>query len=59
MEENKFKELLNKEYNWPAVYSFKFIVPLKNVSAVLSLFPKNSTTEKPSKHGNYINMRAK
>jgi putative lipoic acid-binding regulatory protein len=59
MEDNKFAELLNKEYNWPALYSFKFIVPRKNVSAVLALFPENSTKEKPSKNGNYISVNAK
>ena len=26
-DEEKFKELLNKEYSWPAKYTFKFILP--------------------------------
>jgi len=56
--EQNFKELLNKEYNWPSFYSFKFIVPFKNVSEVRSLFPAETTSEKPSKHGNYISVNA-
>lgn len=59
MEENKFKDLLNKEYKWPALYSFKFIVPKINAPTVVSLFPENTATEKPSKNGNYISVNAK
>ena len=61
MDESKnqnFKELLDKEYSWPAFYSFKFIVPFKDVSKVRSLFPPETTNEKPSKHGNYVSVNA-
>jgi putative lipoic acid-binding regulatory protein len=59
MDTENFKELLNKEYTWPAVYSFKFIVPQKNVEEVTKLFPADSTKQNPSKNGNYVSVKAK
>ena len=59
MDTTNFKELLDKEYTWPAVYSFKFIVPKKNVEEVLKLFPSDETDQTPSKNGNYISVKAK
>lgn len=57
-QEQNFKELLDKEYSWPAFYSFKFIVPYKKASEIRQLFPAETTNEKPSRHGNYISVNA-
>lgn len=59
METENFKELLDKEYNWPAVYSFKFIVPLASLEEARKLFGAGDFIEKPSKNGNYISLNAK
>ena len=59
METDKFKELLDKEYSWPAVYSFKFIVPQASFEEAKKLFASGDIIEKPSKKGNYISLSAK
>lgn len=59
METEKFKELLDKEYTWPAVYSFKFIVPKASLGEARKLFDSGDIVEKPSKNGNYVSLNAK
>ncbi|MDH5602837.1 MAG: DUF493 domain-containing protein, partial [Cyclobacteriaceae bacterium] len=51
-----FKEKLDQEYQWPALYTFKFITPKEKVSEVKSLFIRHTIRERPSKKGNYISL---
>ena len=51
-----FKEKLDKQYQWPALYTFKFIAPLNKVEEVKKLFHGHIIKEKPSSKGNYISL---
>ena len=56
-DEGKFKELLNKEYSWPATYPFKFIVPTEEEKTVVALFSKEvEINKKPSSGGKYTSI---
>lgn len=50
------KELLDNEYDWPAEYLFKFIVPREKEQAVRDLFPNHVPEVRPSKQGNYVSL---
>ncbi len=50
------KEKLDQHYAWPALYTFKFIVPKGKETEVTSLFPNHVATEKTSKNGNYTSI---
>lgn len=50
------KELLDKEYDWPADYLFKFIVPVHKEAEVRALFPDHNPDVKESKQGNYVSL---
>ena len=50
----KFKSLLDKEYNWPCEYSFKFIVPKAALAQVEALFPHSEIHFRDSRKGNYV-----
>lgn len=54
-----FKEKLDNEYEWPALYMFKFIVPKKNESGVKELFPDTTLQTKDSRSGKYVSFTAK
>lgn len=59
-DEVKFKELLNKEYSWPAVYPFKFIVPSGEEKSIAALFKKEvDIKKKPSSGGKYTSITIK
>ena len=51
-----FREQLEKNYVWPALYMFKFIVPQHKAEAVKALFPMHSSTERKSEKGNYSSI---
>lgn len=52
-----FKEKLDRHYAWPALYVFKFIVPLEKKNQLLQLFPRHVTsTEKTSEKGKYVSL---
>jgi uncharacterized protein len=53
---NGFREKLDQHHSWPSLYVFKFIVPSGKEEEVKKLFPLHTTTEKPSKQGNYISI---
>jgi uncharacterized protein len=55
----KFKELLDGHYDWPAVYTFKFIVPKKSAEALMAVFEsdKNVSVRESSK-GKYVSVTA-
>lgn len=55
---NSFKDKLDKEYNWPALYTFKFIVPKGKENEVKQLFSNHVVKEKFSSKGNYISITA-
>ncbi|MEY3941869.1 MAG: hypothetical protein RIR07_755 [Bacteroidota bacterium] len=63
MEEAKFRELLEKNYSWPALYMFKFICPANNeaVAKLEQLFDPEvaELALRPSSKGNYISFTAK
>ena len=51
-----FKEKLDIQYTFPALYKFKFIVPKESLKAVMEIFPKNEHLLKKSKNGKYISI---
>jgi putative lipoic acid-binding regulatory protein len=54
---NTFREKLDKFYAWPALYTFKFIVPAARQDDLRRLFPLHTTaTEKASEKGKYISL---
>ena len=53
---NAFQQKLDDQFSWPSLYMFKFIVPSGKEKEVEALFPKNESTTKPSKNGNYISV---
>jgi putative lipoic acid-binding regulatory protein len=52
----KFRVQLDEFYAWPALYTFKFIVPTGKESEVKALFPNHTTSERPSKNGKYTSV---
>ncbi|HMP99896.1 MAG TPA: DUF493 family protein [Cyclobacteriaceae bacterium] len=54
-----FKEKLDQHYSWPALYTYKFIVPKGKEVEVKQLFPRHETTEKASAQGNYTSITIK
>ena len=51
-----FRQKLDQQYNWPALYMFKFIVPRGKEQGIKKLFPKNDILEKLSNKGNYLSL---
>ncbi len=56
---DSFREKLENEYNWPALYTFKFIVPQSNAGEIKALFENHEVIEKPSSKGNYISVTSR
>jgi putative lipoic acid-binding regulatory protein len=56
---SSFREKLEYEYEWPSLYTFKFIVPRGQKEAVTGLFPKVEVSTKESSGGKYISITAK
>jgi uncharacterized protein len=55
--DDSFKELLNKEYSWPAKYTFKFILPGGQEKAIEELFKEGvEIKKKPSSGGKYSSI---
>lgn len=53
---SNFREKLDEHYEWPALYLFKFIVPVGKEEEVKKLFPGYTPAEKLSKQGNYVSI---
>jgi uncharacterized protein len=53
---DNFKIQLDQFYAWPALYTFKFIVPAGKEQELKELFHNHTTTERPSKKGNYTSV---
>ncbi len=51
-----FKEKLDAEYEWPAMYMFKFIVPKGKEADIKEIFLAHEVSEKKSSKGNYISL---
>jgi putative lipoic acid-binding regulatory protein len=47
-----------EKMEWPAIFPFKFIVPLEKLDEVYQLFSKQDTTTRMSRHGNYASVTA-
>ncbi|WP_224995448.1 DUF493 family protein [Cesiribacter sp. SM1] len=56
---DSFREKLDQQYDWPSLYTFKFIVPQGSEMQVKELFPGTEVTEKKSRKGNYISLTAR
>ena len=56
---NSFKERLENNYEWPSLYTFKFIVPREREEEVADLFPKVEVSVKESSGGKYISITAR
>ena len=54
----KFKELLDNEYTWPAEYHFKFIVATKYVEQVRELLNQARIELVPSRNNKYTSVNA-
>lgn len=54
-----FREKLETEYEWPSLYTFKFIVPKEKVDAVRIIFKNHEVTEKKSSQGKYVSVTSK
>jgi|DewCreStandDraft_4_1066084.scaffolds.fasta_scaffold181833_3 putative lipoic acid-binding regulatory protein len=51
-----FREKLNQEYTWPAMYMFKFIAPAERKRELEDLFPGESMYCRQSGKGNYVSI---
>ncbi|HHL53484.1 MAG TPA: DUF493 domain-containing protein [Flammeovirgaceae bacterium] len=56
-DEDKFRDLLNQEYEWPARYTYKFIVPVAQATAVSALFDSAADiSSRQSSGGKYTSL---
>tara|TARA_B100000686_G_scaffold321042_1_gene373322 strand:+ start:528 stop:785 length:258 start_codon:yes stop_codon:yes gene_type:complete len=53
---NDFRSAIDEEYDFPAEYSFKFIIKAESKLKILSLLPKSKVTERLSKNGTYVSV---
>ena len=56
---DSFRKQLEQEYQWPALYTFKFIVPKDRISEVRALFSKHEVIERESSKGAYISLTSR
>ncbi|MEM6523290.1 MAG: DUF493 family protein [Bacteroidota bacterium] len=56
---DSFKEKLENEYEWPALYTFKFIVPEQKIKELKQIFEGHEVIEKASSKGNYVSLTSK
>jgi uncharacterized protein len=54
----KFKALLDEEYDWPADFHFKFIVPTEQVAALTELLKTDRIKLKASRNNRYTSINA-
>ena len=56
-DEEKFRELLDAEYSWPAKYTFKFVVSSGQIDEVKKLFSTDAEISlKESSGGKYTSV---
>ena len=51
-----FKKTLEQEYDFPVLFSFKFIILTQEKDKILSLIPTAKIKEKLSKNGKYTSV---
>ncbi len=54
--EEKFRLILENEYDWPSHYTFKFIVPTDQVEEMKNIFKDHDPKLRPSRKGNYTSV---
>lgn len=54
----KFKNLLDERYSWPARYTFKFIVPTHKQFLVENLVTEYKVVKKMSRTGKFVSVNA-
>ncbi len=55
-----FKQLLDKNHDWPCQYTFKFIVPETQKHLVFNLFEaQDDISTRSSRNGRYVSVTAK
>lgn len=55
----KFRDLLEQNYQWPDYYTFKFIVKAEDQEQVLKLLDGHEVQFKVSEKGNYISITSR
>lgn len=50
---------MENEYEWPALYTFKFIVPQNKIEEVRELFKSQDVSERKSSKGSYISLTSR
>ena len=53
---DSFKNTLEEEYDFPAEYSFKFIIKSESISKVLNLLPDSDYSKRESKNKKYTSV---
>ena len=53
---SNFRSLLDKEYNWPVNYTFKFILPFEKQLEVEHMFSCDELRIRASKTGKYLSV---
>ena len=53
---DKLKELLDQEYNWPAEYKFKFILPHCKLSELIAIIGEEGISCRLSGNGKYVSV---
>jgi hypothetical protein len=59
MKHEKFRDLLEQNYQWPDYYEFKFIVKIADKNLILEKLTGFQIVVTPSKNGNYISISAR
>ncbi len=52
----RFRELLDDQYDWPADYTFKFIVPRAQLEEVETVFSTDERKVRASSRGRYCSV---
>lgn len=54
--DQRFKELLDSEYDWPDYYLFKFIIKHEQKELLIETLSIKEYDEHPSKKGTYVSI---
>ena len=54
--DQKFKDLLDSEYDWPDYYLFKFIIKSEKKDLLIETLNIEKYDEQPSKKGTYVSI---
>ena len=56
---SRFRSLLDDQNEWPAIYTFKFIVPTEGLEDVKAVFEGHPVRVRESSKGNYMSLTAR